>query len=102
MTAADIWLFFVLPFVVMFVAMLVQMTIRSKSYAGAIPWDDTQREAYISAVIGAVVTVAVTVSIGGPEVFVLFWRPLITTVIMLPLAFAAALIVFGIWRAARK
>lgn len=102
MTAADILLFFVLPFAVMFVAMLLQMAIRSKGYAGAIPWDDTQREAYISAVIGAIVTVAVTVFIGGPEVFVLFWRPLITTVIMLPLAFAAALLVFSAWRAIRK
>ncbi len=102
MTAADIWLFFVLPFVIMFVAMLAQIAIRSKSYAGEIPWDDTQREAYIAAVIGAFITVIVTVIIGGPEMFVLFWRPLITTVIMLPLSFAAALFVFGVWRAARK
>ncbi len=102
MTTNDILLFFVLPFAVMFVAMLVQMAIRSKSYAGAIPWEDTQREAYIAAVVGAVVTVIVTVIIGGPELFVLFWRPLITTVIMLPLSFAAALIVFGGWRAIRK
>lgn len=101
MTSADIWLFFVLPFAVIFVAMLAQMAIRSKAYAGEIPWDDTQREAYIAAVIGAVVTVVVTVIIGGPEVFVLYWRPLITTVIMLPLGFAAALIVFGVWRKIR-
>jgi hypothetical protein len=102
MTAADIWLFFVLPFVIMFLAMLVQIAIRSKSYAGAIPWEDTQREAYIAAVIGAVVTVVVTLIIGGPEVFVLFWRPLITTVIVLPLSFAAALLTFAAWRAIRK
>ena len=102
MTSADIWLFFVLPFAVMLVAMLAQIAIRSKSYAGEIPWDDTQREAYIAAVIAAIVTVAVTVYIGGPEVFVLFWRPLITTVIVLPLGFAAALILFGVWRAIRK
>ncbi len=102
MTGTDFLLFFVLPFAVMFVAMLAQMSMRSKSYAGAIPWDDTQREAYIAAVISAIVTVVVTVSIGGPEVFVLFWRPLITTVIVLPIGFAAALIVFAIWRAIRK
>ncbi len=102
MTAADIWLFFVLPFVIMFVAMLAQIAIRSKSYAGEIPWDDTQREAYIAAVIAAFVTVVVTVIIGGPEVFVLFWRPLITTVVVLPLSFAAALLAFGLWRAIRK
>ena len=101
MTSADIWLFFVLPFAVIFVAMLAQIAIRSKAYAGEIPWDDTQREAYIAAVIGAIVTVVVTVIIGGPEVFVLYWRPLITTVIMLPLGFAAALIVFGVWRKIR-
>jgi hypothetical protein len=98
MTSADIWLFFVLPLVVMFVAMLAQMAMRSKAYAGEIPWDDTQREAYIAAVIAAVITVAVTVFIGGPEVFVLFWRPLITTVIVLPIGFAAALFVFAGWR----
>jgi hypothetical protein len=98
MTSADIWLFFVLPLVVMFVAMLMQMAMRSKSYAGEIPWDDTQREAYISGVIAAIVTVAVTLYIGGPEMFVLFWRPLITTVIVLPIGFAAALFVFAGWR----
>ncbi len=94
--------FFVLPFGVIFVAMLVQMAVRYRSYAGEIQWGDTQREAYISAVIGAIVTVVVTVIIGGPEAFVLYWRPLITTVIMLPLGFAAALIVFGVWRTMRK
>jgi hypothetical protein len=98
MTSADIWLFFVLPLVVMFVAMLMQMAMRSESYAGEIPWDDTQREAYISGVIAAIVTVAVTLYIGGPETFVLFWRPLITTVIVLPIGFAAALFVFAGWR----
>ena len=102
MTSADIWLFFVLPFAVVFVAMLVQMAVRSKAYAGDIPWEDTQREAYISAVIAAIVTVVVTVIIGGPEAFVLYWRPLITTVIMLPFGFAAALIAFGIWRKTRR
>lgn len=98
MTSADIWLFFVLPLVVMFVAMLAQMAMRSKAYAGEIPWDDTQREAYIAAVVAAIVTVAVTVYIGGPEMFVLFWRPLITTVIVLPIGFAAALFAFAGWR----
>ena len=98
MTSADIWLFFVLPLVIMFVAMLAQMAMRSKSYAGEIPWDDTQREAYIAGVVAAVVTVAVTLFIGGPETFVLFWRPLITTVIVLPVGFAAALFVFAGWR----
>ncbi len=103
LTTQIFWVFFFLPFAIMFLAMLVQMAIRSKSYAaGAIPWDDTQREAYISAVIAAIVTVIVTVVIGGPEVFVLFWRPLITTVIVLPIGFAAALIAFGVWRAMRK
>ena len=102
MTGADIWLFFVLPFVMVFVAMLGQMVIRSQSYAGAIPWEDTQREAYFSAVIAAIVTVVVTLIIGGPETFVLFWRPLITTVIMLPFGFAAAMFAFGVWRAVKK
>ena len=107
MTIADVLNFFTtkiflvlffLPFAVVFVAMLAQMAIRSKAYAGDIPWENTQREAYISAVIAAVVTVVVTVIIGGPEAFVLYWRPLITTVIMLPMGFAAALITFGVWR----
>ena len=102
MTSADIWLFFVLPFVVVFLAMLVQIALRSKTYTGSIDWHETQRDAYIAVVVAAVVTVAVTLYIGGPEMFVLFWRPLITTVIMLPLGFAAAFIVFGIWRAVRK
>ena len=102
MTSADIWLFFVLPFAVTVVAMLAQMAIRSKAYAGEIPWNKTQREAYISAVIAAVVTVAVTVFIGGPEVFVLYWRPLITTVIVLPIGFAVALTIFGVWRKIRS
>ncbi len=111
MTSADIWqfligrifwLFFVLPLVVMFLAMLAQMAIRSKSYAGEIPWEDTQRDAYIAAVIAAIVTVGVTLVIGGPEMFVLFWRPLITTVIVLPFGFAAALFAFAGWRTIRK
>ena len=91
-------LFFLLPFAIMFLAMLAQMTIRSKSYAGAIPWEDTQREAYIAAVIAAIVTVAATLFDGGPEMFVLFWRPLITTVIVLPIGFAAALFTVAIWK----
>jgi len=107
MTSADIWkfltgdifwLFFLLPFVIMLVAMLAQMAIRSKAYAGDIPWDDTQREAYIAGVIAAIVTVGVTLFVGGPETFVLYWRPLITTVIVLPFGFAAALFVFAGWR----
>jgi hypothetical protein len=92
------WLFFFLPFAIMTLAMLAQMAMRSKSYAGAIPWEDTQREAYISAVVAAVVTVSATLYIGGPEPFVLFWRPLITTVIVLPIGFAAALFAFAGWR----
>jgi hypothetical protein len=53
-------------------------------------------------VIAAVVTVAVTVAIGGPEVFVLYWRPLITTVIVLPLGFSVALFLFWLWRKIRS
>lgn len=98
----DFLVLFLLPFAVVFVAMLGQMAIRSKNYAGDIPWEDAQREAYISVVISAIVTVAVTVTLGGPEVFVLYWRPLITTVIMLPFGFAAALIAFGIWHKLRR
>lgn len=94
--------FFALPLVVMFVAMLAQMAIRSKAYAGDIPWDDTQREAYIGGVISAIVTVGVTLYIGGPETFVLYWRPLITTVIVLPFGFAAALFAFALWRKFKK
>jgi len=94
--------FFALPFAVIFIAMLVQMAMRPHVYDESIPWDDTQREAYISVVIGAIVTVAVTLIIGGPEPFVLFWRPLITTVIMLPLAFAAALVAYSLWLKARR
>jgi hypothetical protein len=102
LTTKIFWLFFFLPFATMFLVMLGQMAIRSKSYAGAIPWEDTQREAYIAAVIAAIVTVIATLIDGGPEVFVLFWRPLITTVIVLPLSFATALLTFGAWRAIRK
>ena len=102
LTTKIFFIFFLLPFVVVFVAMLVQMAIRSKAYAGAIPWEDTQREAYISLLVAAIVTVVVTVINGGPEVFVLYWRPLITTVIMLPLGFAAALVAFAVWRKIRS
>ena len=102
LTTKIFFIFFLLPFVVVFVAMLVQMAIRSKAYAGAIPWEDTQRDAYIAAVIAAIVTVGVTLVIGGPETFVLFWRPLITTVIVLPFGFAAALFAFARWRTIRK
>jgi len=102
MTTNDFLLFFALPFVVIFLAMLVQIAMRSETYAGEIPWDQTQREAYIATLVAAVITVAVTLFIGGPEMFVLFWRPLITTVIMLPIGCAAALIAFGLWRAIRK
>lgn len=95
-------LFFFLPFAIIFVVMLAQLMLKSKGYAGTIPWNKTQREAYIAGVIGAIVTVAVTVNIGGPEVFVLYWRPLITTVITMPLAFAAAMGIFGLWYSTRK
>lgn len=102
LTTQIFWVFFFLPFAVMVVAMLVQMAIRSKNYAGEIPWDDTQREAYVAGVASAAVTVIVTLIIGGPETFVLFWRPLITTVIMLPFGFAVALGLFAGWRVVRK
>ena len=94
--------FFVLPFLVIFLASLIQMGMRYGNLSGDIPWFDTQREAYISLVLGAIVTVVVTLMIGGPEIFVLFWRPLITTVIMLPIAFGAALLTYGIWHRARR
>ena len=93
--------FFILPFVVIFLASLVQMG-RRYGNLSSIPWFDTQREAYISLVIAAIVTVAVTLMIGGPELFVLYWRPLITTIIVLPIAFGAALITYGLWHRARR
>ena len=94
--------FFALPLVVIFICTLVLLINRYKDLRGDIPWVDTQREAYISLVVGAIVTVVVTLIIGGPELFVLYWRPLITTVITLPIGFGAALVVFGCWHKLRN
>ena len=56
--------FFALPLVVIFICTLVLLINRYKDLRGDIPWVDTQREAYISLVVGAIVTVVVTLIIG--------------------------------------
>jgi hypothetical protein len=97
----DNWILFILPLVVMTVATLVLKPMlpaeRLEGATGRVAkYADLHREAYIAAVIAAAAAVVVFVIKGGPEPFVLFWKPLLSTVMVLPVGYALALFIGGV------
>ncbi|MGB0572869.1 MAG: hypothetical protein ACPGQM_12580 [Alphaproteobacteria bacterium] len=92
---------FILPFVVMTVATLALRSVLPKAdnshQSGRMAaYDDLHREAYIGAIISAVVTVVAFEIRGGPEPFVLVWKPLLSTVMILPFGYGVALFIGGV------
>jgi len=103
----DNLILFVLPLIVMTIATLVlkpllpaaDISRRTGRLAG---YDDLHREAYLAAIVAAVVTIVVFLLRGGPEPFVLFWKPLLSTIMILPFGYALALIVGGMMGMTRR
>ncbi|MBN43579.1 MAG: hypothetical protein CL573_08860 [Alphaproteobacteria bacterium] len=92
---------FILPFVVMTLATLALRSVlptagNSNQTGRMAAYDDLHREAYIAAIISAVVTVIAFEIRGGPEPFVLVWKPLLSTVMILPFGYAVALFIGGV------
>lgn len=101
LTSTEHQILFILPFVVMTVATLALRAVLPKAdnshQSGRMAaYDDLHREAYIAAIIAAVVTVIAFEIRGGPEPFVLVWKPLLSTVMILPFGYAIALFVGGV------
>lgn len=93
---------FILPFVVMAIGMVVLSFVlppekgddgRTGRLAG---YNDLHREAYIGALLAAIVSVIAFEIRGGPEPFVLVWLPLLSTVVVLPFGYTVALILGGL------
>lgn len=96
----DNWILFILPLAVMTVVMLVlKPLLPPESHEGKserlVNFNDMHREAYIAALVAAVVAVIVFVVQGGPEPFPLVWKPLLSTVMVLPFGYLLALIIGG-------
>jgi hypothetical protein len=92
----DKLILFVLPFVVMTVATLALKPILptekvSRKTGRLAAYSDMHREAYIAAIVAAVVTIVVFKLRGGPEPFVLVWMPILSTIMILPFGYAIAL-----------
>ena len=98
---------FILPFVIMTVATLALRFVlppadNSHQSGRMAAYDDLHREAYVGAIIAAAITVVIFVMRGGPEPFVLVWKPLLSTVMMLPFGYAVALFIGGVSGMTRK
>lgn len=95
MTVLDFILLFVVPLVAMVGSMFVFRTIlgEPKEIHGGTGWDDMHTEAYLGAIVAAIIAVVVELIHGGAEIFVLIWNPLLTTVMVLPVAYALALFI---------
>lgn len=96
----DNLILFVVPLVVMIVATLALTFVfpseDTSHKSGRLEgYSDLHREAYVGALIAAAVTVIIFVMRGGPEPFVLVWKPLLSTVMMLPFGYALALAIGG-------
>jgi len=101
MSNGELIILIVLPLVLMPVVMLILNAIlpvpREDGTKGRLAnFNDLHREAYIGAVVTAIVTVIAFVVRGGPEPFVLFWMPLLSTVMVLPFGYAIALAISGL------
>lgn len=107
MTTNEFIILFILPFAVMAIGTLLLKPIvpseSSDRFSGRLArYDDLHRQAYIAAVIAAIVSVVAFQIRGGPEPFVLVWKPLLSTVMVLPFGYAAALIIGAVFGMTRK
>ena len=107
MTTNVFLILYVLPFAVMAIVMLaMNMMIPSPTdmtKTGRLAnFNDFHREAYVGAIAAAIASVVVFHIRGGPEPFVLFWMPLLSTVMILPFGYAAALLSQGLPAWARR
>ena len=101
MSNGELIILIVLPLVLMPVVMLVLNAIlpvpKEDGTKGRLAnFNDFHREAYIGAVVTAIVTVIAFEIRGGPEPFVLIWMPLLSTIMILPFGYAIALAISGL------
>lgn len=101
MSNGELIILIVLPLVLMPVVMLVLNAILSTPKEDGTKgrlanFNDLHREAYIGALITAVVTIIAFEVRGGPEPFVLVWMPLLSTIMILPFGYAIALAISGL------
>jgi hypothetical protein len=101
MTNGELLILIVLPLISMPVLMLVLSAVMPKPNTGKTTgrlanYNDLHREAYIGALLTAVITVIAFEIRGGPEPFVLVWMPLLSTVMVLPFGYTLALIFSGL------
>jgi len=100
MTNGELIILIVLPLLLMPVLMLVLSAVLPKPKAGKTTgrlgnYNDLHREAYLGALLTAVITVIAFEIRGGPEPFVLVWMPLLSTVMVMPFGYALALVCSG-------
>ncbi|MEP4378528.1 MAG: hypothetical protein ABJ215_05930 [Alphaproteobacteria bacterium] len=98
---------FVLPLVVMTIATLaLKPVLPTESVANKTgrlaAYSDLHREAYIAAIIAAVVTVVAFELRGGEEPFVLIWLPLLSTIMILPFGYGLALAIASVLGMTRR
>ena len=65
-------------------------------------YSDMHREAYIGAIVASVVTIGVFMVRGGPEPFVLVWKPLLSTIMILPFGYGVALAIASVTGMTRR
>ncbi|MDA0787550.1 MAG: hypothetical protein O3B37_14795 [Proteobacteria bacterium] len=98
---------FILPLVVMTIATLAlkpmlptEKVARKTGRLAA--YSDMHREAYIGAIVASVVTIGVFMLRGGPEPFVLVWKPLLSTIMILPFGYGFALAIASVTGMTRR
>jgi len=101
MTQPEFLILFILPFATMTIVMLIVSAIlpapTDMNTSGRLAnFNGLYREAYVGTFAAAIVAVIAFHIRGGPEPFVLVWMPLLSTVMILPFGYAAALFIGGI------
>ena len=101
MTQAEFLILFILPFATMTVVMIVANAILPEptgmNTTGRLAnFNGLYREAYVGTFAAAVASIIAFHIRGGPEPFVLVWMPLLSTVMILPFGYSAALFIAGI------
>ena len=101
MTQAEFLILFILPFATMTIVMLVVNAIlpapTDMNTSGRLAnFKGLYREAYVGTLAAAIAAIIAFHIRGGPEPFVLVWMPLLSTVMILPFGYSAALFIGGI------
>jgi len=107
LTSTEHQILFILPLVVMTIATLALKPVLppekiARKTGRLAAYSDMHREAYIGAVIASVITIGAFMLRGGPEPFVLVWKPLLSTVMVLPFGYGVALAIASVTGMTRR